>query len=86
MSKVLERLKAKRERRMKEYDEAKREFEEVLRKPAITVTIELPKRLEDLETEFLLLERDETFLKAVEKLAEKYLKRKKRASERKGLG
>jgi len=38
----------------------------------------LSEKLADRKAEFLLLEKDEKFLEAVKKLAEKYLKKKKK--------
>lgn len=62
---------------MARYDETKEEFEKIIGRPTITLTLELPEDLRDLKEEFLSLEKDEEFLKAVEELTEKYLKQKK---------
>lgn len=71
-------LESRRKKRMARYDETKKEFEKIIGKPTITVTLDLPEELADLKAEFLCLEKDEKFLKAVEKLAEKYLKKKRK--------
>lgn len=77
MYKLREWLESWKKRRFTEYEETKKEFEKIMGKPAITITVELPEGMEDLRERFLRLEKDENFLKAVEKLAEKHLKRKK---------
>ena len=77
MYKLREWLESWKKRRFTEYEETKKEFEKIMGKPAITITVELPEGVEDLRERFLRLEKDENFLKAVEKLAEKHLKRKK---------
>lgn len=78
MSKILEWFRTRRRRQMVEYEETKKEFEKVMRRPAITITLELSEDLKGLEAEFLLLEKDEEFIKAVEELAKRYLKKKER--------
>ncbi len=78
MSKWKEWLESRRKKRMVEYDETKKEFEKIIGKPTITITLDLPEKLADRKAEFLLLEKDEKFLEAVKKLAEKHLKRRKR--------
>jgi len=85
MSKWTEWLEARRKRRMATYDETKKEFEKIIGRPTITLTLELPQDLRDLKEEFLSLEKDEKFLRAVEKLAKKYLKQKKEHSKRTNL-
>lgn len=80
MSKWDEWFEARRRRRMATYDETKKEFEKIIGRPTITLTLELPEDLKDLKEEFLSLEKDDDFLKAVEELTEKYLKQKKRHS------
>ena len=80
MSKWTEWFEARRKRRMARYDETKKEFEKIIGRPTITLTLELPEDLKDLKEEFLSLEKDEKFLKAVGKLAEKYLKQKEEHS------
>ena len=77
MYKLREWLESWKKRRFTEYEETEKEFEKIMGKPAITITVELPEGMEDLRERFLRLEKDENFLKAVEKLAEKHLKRKK---------
>ncbi len=77
MSKWTEWFEARRRRRMARYDEAKKEFEKIIGRPTITLTLELPEDLIDLKEEFLSLEKDEKFLKSVEKLVERRLKQKK---------
>lgn len=77
MYKLREWLESWKKRRFTEYEETKKEFEKIMGKPVITITVELPEGMEDLRERFLRLEKDENFLKAVEKLAEKHLKRKK---------
>ena len=71
-------LESRRKKRMAEYDETKKEFEKIIGKPTITITVCLPEELAECKAEFLLLEKDNEFLKAVEKLAEKCLKKKRR--------
>jgi len=78
MSKWTEWLESRRKKRMARYDESKKEFEKIIGKPTITITLDLPEELTDLKAEFLLLEKDKKFLEAVEKLAGKYLKKKRR--------
>jgi hypothetical protein len=78
MSRWTEWLESRRKKRLTRYDESKKEFEKIIGKPSITITLDLPKELEDLKAEFLRLEKDDKFLKAVEKLVEKSLKKKRR--------
>lgn len=76
---VLER----RGRRMADYEEAKKELERVLGRPAITITLELREDLLEMRKEFLNLEKDDEFLEAVRKLAERHLQRRKTRSQKK---
>lgn len=85
MSKWTEWLEARRKRRMARYNETKKEFEKIIGRPTIILTLELPEDLRDLKEEFLSLEKDEKFLKAVGKLAQKYLKQEKEHSKRTNL-
>lgn len=60
------------------YDETKKEFEKIMGRPAITITVELPENFEDFRKEFLSLEKDEEFVNAVKKLVENYLEEEQR--------
>lgn len=66
----------------REYDETKEEFEKVMGRPKITITVELPKRFERYKSEFLSLEGDQQFLKEVKNLAKERL-RQTRTKKRK---
>ena len=69
-------LEYKRQKRVTEYEDIKRKFEKIIGRSSITITVGLPEGMEALREEFLCLEKDEEFLEAVERLAEKRLKRR----------
>jgi exonuclease VII small subunit len=74
VSKVKKWLESKAKEPAARYDETKKEFEKIIGKPCITITVELPESLDEFRTEFLSLEKDEKFLEAVKKLVELHLK------------
>jgi hypothetical protein len=66
-----------------EYEEAKRKFEMAMGKPFITLKLEIPDGYEELSTEFLKLEKDDSFREEVKDLIKKrllYHKRQKKLS------
>lgn len=84
MSKLKKWLESKAKKPTARYDETKKEFEKIIGKAYITITVELPESLDEFKTEFLSLEKDEKFLEAVKKLVERHLKeeqRKKRQAD-----
>ncbi len=78
MSKLKKWLEAKAKEPTARYDETKKEFEKIIGRPEITITVELPESLDEFKTEFLSLEKDEKFVEAVKKLVELRLKEKQR--------
>ncbi|RLI37281.1 hypothetical protein DRO55_01705 [Candidatus Bathyarchaeota archaeon] len=76
MSKVWDWIKARRERNLTKYEEAKKDFERVIGRPSIEIVLELPPSMEDLKAEFQSLKDDEEFISEVVKLAERYLRSK----------
>ena len=70
-----------RKKKMEEYEETKKDFEKVLGKPSITVTLELPEDLKEQKAKFLSLEKDEKFLKDMEKLMRKHMKKKTKSTK-----
>jgi len=78
VSKVKKWLESKAKEPAARYDETKKEFEKIIGKPGITITVELPESLNEFKTEFLNLEKDEKFLEAVKKLVELHLKEEQR--------
>lgn len=82
MSKVKKWLESKAKEPAARYDETKKEFEKIIGKPCITITVELPESLDEFRTEFLSLEKDEKFLEAVKKLVELHLKEEQRKKRR----
>jgi len=74
MLEKLKKLFKLREKREKEYERAKEEFEKALGKPSIHFKIEIPEGYEDMTSEFLELESDEKFKGKIEKLVKKQLK------------
>jgi len=76
MSKVWDWIKARRERNLTKYEEAKKDFERVIGRPSIEIVLELPPSMEDLKAEFQSLKDDEEFISEVAKLAERYLRSK----------
>ena len=78
MSKVKKWLKSKTKEPAARYDETKKEFEKIIGRPKITITVELPESLDEFKTEFLSLEKDERFVDAVKKLVERCLKKEQR--------
>ena len=75
MSEESDRFSIGGKRDLSEYDETKKEFEKVIMAPSITLTIELPEDLKEVEKEFLQLEKNEKFLKAVSRLAIRHVKK-----------
>ena len=78
MSKFKEWLESKAKKPTSRYDETKKEFEKVMGRPCIVITVELPESLDEFRTEFLNLEKDEKFVEAVKKLVELHLKEEQR--------
>lgn len=74
MSRMWDWILSRRRWRLAEYEEAKKEFERVIGKSSITITLELPPDLEEFRSEFKNLEEDEEFTRAVKELTERYLK------------
>jgi len=66
---------------MDKYEENKERFKEIIGKPEIKISVELPEGYEDQKKEFLELEKEEAFLKDVSKsigrIVKKHLKKKK---------
>lgn len=67
-----------------EYDDTKSEFEKVIGRPKIAITVELPKRFEKYKSEFLSLEENEQFLKKVQKTVQEIIKEWLRQTRKKG--
>ena len=82
MSKVKKWLESKAKEPAARYDETKKEFEKIIGKPCIIITVELPESLDEFRTEFLSLEKDEKFLETVKKLVELHLKEEQRKKRR----
>jgi len=66
---------------MDKYDENREKFKEVMGKPEIKISVELPEGYENRKKEFLELQKEEAFLKDVSKsigrIVKKHLKKKK---------
>ncbi len=77
MSRISKWFRERRKHRLKEYEEAKKEFEDVVGKPSISINIELPEGCEDMRESFKRLEDDKAFKKKVEKLVIRRLKRER---------
>ncbi|RJS75781.1 hypothetical protein CW712_03580 [Candidatus Bathyarchaeota archaeon] len=75
MSRVWEWITSK-ERTLEKYEEAKKEFRRILGKPVIMVPVELPDNLMHLRGEFCALENDKEFLKRVQRMCIRYIKKK----------
>jgi len=75
MTKIWKWITSK-ERTLKKYEEAKREFSKTLGRPVIIIPIELPKELMALKEDFCALEKDEKFLNTMKRTCIRYLKRK----------
>ena len=73
MSKIIDWLKERKERRLARYDEVKKEMEELVGKPKISITLELPEELEAYKTEFVALETNAEFQREIQKLVKKKL-------------
>jgi len=73
MSKLIDWLRERKERRLARYDEVKKEIEELVGRPKIRITLELPEELEAYKTEFMALETNAEFKKKVQKLVKKKL-------------
>ena len=67
-----------------EYDNTKSEFEKVIGRPKITITVELPKRFEKYKSEFLSLEEDQQFLEQAQKTVQEVIKEWLRQTRKKG--
>lgn len=72
MSKIRDWLTGKK-RAMKRYEEDKKEFEKVMGKPKITITVDLPEGMEEMKKEFADLEDEKRFKDEVEELVKKRL-------------
>ncbi|HDJ04429.1 hypothetical protein CW711_02385 [Candidatus Bathyarchaeota archaeon] len=83
MGKILDRILEKKEKMksMDKYDENREKFKEVMGKPEIKISVELPEGYENRKKEFLELQKEEAFLKDVSKsigrIVKKHLKKKK---------
>lgn len=73
MSKVIDWLRERGERRMTRYDEVKKEMEELVGRSKISITLELPEELEGFKAEFLALEKNDDFKREIQKLVKKRL-------------
>lgn len=73
MTKLKDLLTGKR-RKMEQYEEECREFEKVMGKPKIEITVEIPEGMEDMREEFMSLEGEQRFKEEVEELVKKRLK------------
>ena len=73
MSKIIDWLRERRERRLARYDELKKEMEKLVGRPKISITLELPEEFEALKTEFLALEANAEFKRKLQKLLKKQL-------------
>jgi hypothetical protein len=76
MAEESDRFRIGGKRELSEYEETKKEFEKVIITPSITITIELPEDFKEAKKEFLQLEQDEEFYKAVSRFAAEFLKKK----------
>jgi len=74
MSKVWKWILSRR-RTLPKYEEAKEEFEKIIGRPSIRLVIELPPELDNYKDEFMSLEKDAEFNKAVKGFVETYLKK-----------
>jgi len=83
MGKILDRILEKKEKMksMDKYDENREKFKEIMGKPEIKISVELPEGYENRKKEFLELQKEEAFLKDVSKsigrIVKKHLKKKK---------
>jgi len=73
MTKLRDLLTKKRQR-MEEYEEECKEFEKVMGKPKIKITVEIPEGMEDMREEFMNLEGEQRFKEEVEELVKKRLR------------
>ena len=73
MSKIIDWLKERKERRLARYDEVKKEIEELVGNPKISITLELPEELKAYKTEFVALETNAEFQREIQKMVEKKL-------------
>lgn len=71
-------LESRKRKPEPEYDEAKRKFEMAMGKLFITIKVELPTGFEDLQSQFLSLEKDKQFHEEVKRLVKKRLMLQKR--------
>ena len=78
MSKLKKWLEDKAKEPAARYDETKKEFEKIIGRPEITITVELPESLDEFKTEFLSLEKDEKFVEAVKKLVKLRLRKEQK--------
>ena len=83
MSGILDRILEKKEKRksLEQYEEKKEEFKRIIGKPEIKVSVELPEGYENRKKEFLALEKEEAFLRDVnrslKRIVKKHLNKKK---------
>jgi len=83
MGKILDRILEKKEKMksMDKYDENREKFKEIMGKPEIKISVELPEGYENRKKEFLELQKEEAFLKDVSRsigrIVKKHLKKKK---------
>ncbi len=75
-------LESRKRKSESEYDEEKREFEMAIGKSFITIKVEIPTGFEDLNNQFLSLEKDQQFREEVKDLVKKRLLLEKRHYER----
>ncbi len=82
MGKILDYILSKRKKSMAEYEENKEAFEKVMGRPSIEISVELPEGCEGQREDFLNLEKEDAFLKDVDKLVKKHLKKKKKMHDK----
>lgn len=73
MSKIVDRIRGRRMRRLARYEGVKKEMEALVGKPKISITLELPEELEAFKTEFLALETNAEFKREIQKLVKNKL-------------
>jgi len=82
MTKIVDRFLERKKRSIAQYEENKEVFEKIMGKPKIKVSIELPEGYENQRKDFLDLEKEEAFLKDVNKVVKRHLKKKKKDSNK----
>lgn len=86
MTDLKERILKRKKRSMERYKEERDAFEKVMGTPKINVSVELPKGYESQREEFLDLQKEESFLKDVDRalgrVVKKHLKKMKEQAEK----